>query len=153
MRLVCDEMLKRLGQWLRVAGHDVLIPPDGMDDAAILAWAAGEKRPLLTRDRELAQRRSDTPVILLQCKDLDDCAVAVGRRLPIDWLYDPFSRCLFCNTPLQPADEQVLHRVPDDAAQRATRVRYCPTCDRVYWDGSHVQRMHERLLRWNAASH
>ncbi len=28
LKFLCEEMLKRLGQWLRVAGYDVLMLPD-----------------------------------------------------------------------------------------------------------------------------
>ena len=54
MRLICDEMLLRLGRWLRAAGYDTVIAEGGMDDATLIARCAAENRVLLTRDRELA---------------------------------------------------------------------------------------------------
>ena len=39
MRLLCDEMLRGLGRWLRAAGHDVVIA-SGEPDRALLDRAA-----------------------------------------------------------------------------------------------------------------
>ena len=93
MRFVCDEMLKRLGHWLRVAGYDVLILPDGSDDRELIARARDERRLLLSSDRRLAEHQRATEwLVRLDCQGLDECAMALGRQLPIDWLYRPFSR-------------------------------------------------------------
>ena len=87
MRFVCDEMLKRLGHWLRVAGYDVLILPDGSDDRELIERARAERRLLLSSDRRLAEHKHAADrLVLLDCQGLDDCAAALGRQLPIDWL-------------------------------------------------------------------
>src|SRR5207244_10099328 len=54
MRLLCDEMLARLGRWLRAAGYDTAIAENGMPDAALIRRCVAENRILLTRDRHLA---------------------------------------------------------------------------------------------------
>jgi hypothetical protein len=153
MRFVCDEMLKRLGHWLRVAGYDVLILPDGSDDRELIERARAERRLLLSSDRRLAEHKHAADrLVLLDCQGLDDCAAALGRQLPIDWLYRPFSRCMLCNTPLRDASPAQRHSVPAAARRQASIVRYCPTCDQLFWNGSHVGRMRERLQRWNRAA-
>lgn len=153
MKFVCDEMLKRLGQWLRVAGYDVLMLPDGTDDRVLLERAEREQRLLLSSDRRMAeQRRADGRLVLLDCSGLDDCAAAVTRRLSIDWLHDPFSRCMQCNAPLVNANAELIEQVPSEARRLATVVRYCPNCQQLFWDGSHVKQMQEQLARWNRAA-
>lgn len=150
MRFVCDEMLKRLGHWLRVAGYDVLILPDGSDDRALIECARDEQRLLLSSDRRLAEYKQATEwLVRLDCQGLDECAMALSHQLPIDWLYRPFSRCMQCNTPLCDASREQLQRVPAAARRQASIVRHCPTCDQLFWDGSHVDRMRERLQRWS----
>src|SRR5689334_350075 len=37
LRLMCDEMLLRLGRWLRAAGYDTAFAAGGADDAALIA--------------------------------------------------------------------------------------------------------------------
>jgi len=150
MKLYCDEMLIRLGHWLRAAGHDTKIATNACSDRQILHQSLAEQRKLITRDRKLKEFRDarDT-VVLLDCKLLQDCVVEVTRRLQIDWLYRPFSRCLVCNTPLLPATvEQVTHL---NAALKKTvnNIYYCASCEQLFWEGSHVRRMRARLLEFN----
>jgi len=148
MKFVCDEMLKGLGRWLRAAGYDVAIEPDGTSDRVLLERAKEEGRILLTRDRRFAGELPATDeLVLLECNQEDDCLQELSEKLQVNWLYKPFSRCLVCNTPLIEATAEQWERVPDFSRQRATRVLYCPTCKQLFWDGSHVQRMRERLER------
>jgi uncharacterized protein len=153
LRLLCDEMLKRLGQWLRAAGHDVLMLPDGTGDRELIGRARTDGRILLTRDRHMASEVGDAAqVVLLDCKGLDDCVAALQRQLAIDWQHAPFTRCMNCNTPLVPADAAQCRQVPPAALAASERPRYCPCCRQLYWDGSHVARMRERLAAWQRAA-
>ena len=145
-RLFCDEMLMRLGRWLRAAGHDTLIAENGQADRDILQRARAEDRHLLTRDRKLLEHRgADGTVLLLQGETLDEQARELRQRLTIDWLYYPFSRCLVCNTPVEAGTPDGIV-IPDDV-DRGT-LRHCPGCARVYWEGSHTRRMRRRLAQW-----
>jgi len=149
VKFLVDEMLQRLGSWLRAAGYDTVIARDGRDDYALLRQAIAEDRLLVTRDRELARhRRAPGRVILLECENLDDCIRELGARIEIDWLHHPFQRCLICNTELVPADDAARARIPERARARLDEARYCPTCRKVYWEGSHVNRMRQRLETW-----
>jgi uncharacterized protein with PIN domain len=142
-------MLKNLGQWLRVAGYDVLILPDGTADRELFTLAQQQGRLLLTRDRKMKEyRNADAVVMLLDCNDLDDCVADLNRKLQINWLYKPFSRCKQCNTELIEADQKEIHNVPEQARNALTRMCYCPVCRQLFWDGSHVKRMQKRLQRW-----
>jgi uncharacterized protein with PIN domain len=153
LKFLCDEMLKRLGHWLRAAGYDVLMLPDGSADDEVVQRASEEQRILLTRDRNMAQPQDAAArLVLLDCKNLDDCAAALSAVLPVDWLYQPFSRCMNCNTPLVEASPSQWAQIPAGVHGLVTKLRYCPSCDRLYWDGSHVERMHERLARWARAT-
>lgn len=144
-------MLQRLGSWLRAAGYDTLIESDGRDDYALLREAIAEHRQLLTRDRKLLEyRRAPGHVILLEGNNLEQCAASLSRQLVMDWQYRPFTRCLVCNTELRPADASWQAAVPADV-RRKEGTLYCPTCNKVYWDGSHVRRMRHRLRQWQQA--
>jgi uncharacterized protein with PIN domain len=149
MRLLCDEMLRRLGRWLRAAGYDTLIAPDGTPDRELLAQARREHRLLLTRDLKLREHRhADDTVVVLDCNATEDCAREAAARLGIDWLHAPFTRCLQCNTPVVPATAEERLRVPADSRGHHEPVLYCPECDQVFWPGSHVRRMRRVLERW-----
>lgn len=146
MRFLCDEMLKRLGQWLRAAGYDVVTLPDGTDDRSLIDRAVREHRVLLTRDRGLGTHRDAQAVVrYLDCRDLNDCVAKLNAQLSIDWHHRPFSRCIICNTPLVEADAEHRRKVPPDAQKTASKILFCPSCAKVYWDGGHVDRMRRRL--------
>lgn len=150
-RFLCDEMLQRLGKWLRSAGYDTEIACDAQTDYYLLRRTIDEQRLLLTRDKELSRhRRAKEHVLLLSSDKLDEQINQLDSRLHINWLFDPFSRCLNCNTLLNDADPSQIHTAP--ASQQDNALYYCPQCQQIYWDGSHVQRMRRQLARWAAGT-
>ncbi len=150
MKFLVDENLQRLGSWLRAAGYDTLIETDGRADYELLKQALAEDRLLITRDRKLLEhRRAHGTVILLECNNLEDCIMALSRQVPIDWLHDPFVRCLVCNTHLIEARPEHLSNLPLRLRDSIDTAYYCPRCQKVYWDGSHVSRMRTRLQDWH----
>ena len=149
IKLLCDEMLQRLGRWLRAAGHDTAIALAGVSDLLLLERASAEGRVLLTCDREIALRRGARgSVITLTTGGLEANARELGELMGIDWLHAPFTRCLLDNAPLNPAGRDDRARVPPKALLLHGRMTSCPECARIYWPGSHVRRMHARLENW-----
>lgn len=149
-RLLCDEMLMRLGRWLRAAGYDTGIAAKGSNDRALFEQARSEGRLLISRDRKFAEYRdAGRHVLVLNCNTLPECAAELKARLGIDWEHRPFSRCLVCNTPVKDAEECHRLMIPAQSLQFHDPLYYCPGCGRVYWGGSHVRRMRKRLAEWN----
>ncbi len=152
MKLLCDEMLKGLCRWLRAAGYDAEQAENGENDRSLLARANAAGRVLLTRDRKLQEHRGAAGTLcLLTCNGLDACAQELMEKLAIDWQYRPFSRCLICNVPLEPAPPEATALVPADVSGQP--LLRCPCCKRIYWEGSHVRRMRTKLREWAAADH
>lgn len=144
--LMVDEMLSRLGRWLRIAGYDVQIAASALDDRAIAAAARREGRVLISRDRNSPWFcRLGTQFIPLECNNLFACAEELGQRLPIDWGYRPFSRCSVCNHLLERLPEERLNEVPPSARAFDDPIFFCPGCGRIYWDGSHAKRMRRQI--------
>ena len=58
----------------------------------------------------------------------------------------PFTRCLHCNLSLAPVDKAAIaHRLPERVAALHESFTHCAGCDRVYWPGSHYERMRAAL--------
>ena len=150
VRFLCDGMLARLCRRLRAAGYDTEIAGPSEHDGGLVARAIHEGRLLLTCDRKIAERRSASRcVVVLPSNGLDETARALMVRVPINWLLDPFSRCLMDNSPLRPASQRELCRLPRRAREIGGKdIFICPHCDRIYWPGSHVRRMYEQLTKW-----
>jgi uncharacterized protein with PIN domain len=148
-RFAADAMLGRLARWLRALGYDTSYDAT-LADPVLVAQANEEGRVLLTRDRLLLRElrplrahevRQDDP--LAQLRDLVhalDLAAGGPREL--------FTRCLLCNCELldmAPGEAKPL--LPPGVLGTVGRVRRCPACARLYWDGSHVRRMRAALER------
>jgi uncharacterized protein len=149
MKFVCDQMLTRLGRWLRAAGYDTLIVDRPMHDREIMALAAEEGRLLITRDRHFIEMNVHKDLVIwLRANLLEDCIHQLSQRLPIDWLKAPFSRCLICNQPLVDAAASALEEIPQEVRQRFDHFWWCPSCKKTYWLGSHTTNMLKSLRAW-----
>ena len=146
MRFLCDEMLHRLGRWLRGAGYDTEIAGNGGPDGALLNLALAEGRKFLTRDRAILQRkRAGEVVVLLSSDKVHEQAGHLGRMLGVDWLANPFSRCMICNTELEAASPAAAEKAPARVRAANLPICHCPGCGRLYWPGSHERRIRETL--------
>jgi len=142
--LLCDEMLLGLGKWLRAAGYDTALPQSASADRLMVEQALAEQRLLLTRDTRMSSiQHADKVLVLLHGNDIPAWVGELALSPGIDWLLDPFSRCLLCNRPLSPGNAD--HAVPEWVAAQRMPTWHCPTCRRAYWHGGHVQRMLARL--------
>ena len=146
MRFLCDEMLLRLARLLRAAGYDTYLAHDGQSDAELLALARDENRVLVTRDKRLAAQAHPRAMVV-EGRGAHAEAEHLASRLPIDWTLAPFTRCLVDNAPLRDATDAEAERMPAESRERPGPFRACPACGRVYWPGSHVRRLAERLDR------
>jgi uncharacterized protein with PIN domain len=145
MRFIADAMLGTLAKWLRILGYDTQFDPD-LDDHQLVRLARAQDRVLLTRDRELAQRRG-LCVLLVTSEHLD---AQIGQVLAELKLTPDrsLSRCPVCNEPLEEMDRETARsRVPAYVARTHEMFKSCPSCQRIYWRGSHWQRMDDQLAQ------
>lgn len=146
-RFVVDTMLGRLARWLRAMGYDTLYLGPA-EDRRLLQLAEAEDRILLTRDGRLA-RLAGTRGCLVQADQVDRQLAEVVERLTLappdaGWL----SRCLECNAVLEPRPKHTLNGlVPDYVFATQTDFMGCPGCGKIYWPGSHADRIWARLAR------
>jgi uncharacterized protein with PIN domain len=151
MRLVCDAMLAGLARWLRAAGHDTLIAASEKSDADLIETSRAEQRVLLSRDRHLIERaQGEITAVLLIGNDLDEHVRQLRAALDLNWNFAPFTRCLIDNSVLRPANESERMSVPERSRHLPGPFTSCPSCGRVFWPGSHVKRMTQRLELWQA---
>lgn len=138
-------MLGSLARWLRFAGFDAEYAGVEASDASIAARARAEGRWLVTMDRELASVGPRS--LLVRSATVEDQFVEVCRRLRLepDTTLE-HSRCAECNGQLHDADPtDVAGVVPPYVLQTSDRFRRCSDCGRVYWRGTHSDRIRRRL--------
>jgi uncharacterized protein with PIN domain len=145
IRFVLDVHLAKLARHLRMLGYDSHWRSDLGDDE-LLRISGDEGRVLLTRDRELFGRADPSLRHYVQATDsraqlaevLSQFNLREEARLGSGFL----TRCLECNSPIIPVKPQYISdRVPADLLQRHSEFFLCPRCERVYWKGSHWERM------------
>jgi uncharacterized protein with PIN domain len=136
-------MLGSLARWLRFFGYDSAFMPPTATDAEVADRSRNEGRWLLTRDRELAAVGPKT--MLVRCEQVEGQLVEVFRRLDLEPVADlEMARCGECNGVLESATgDQVADVVPPYVLRTAGRFSRCPGCGRVYWPGTHSERILE----------
>ena len=140
-RFVLDTHLGRLAAYLRMMGFDALYQ-NRAEDAGLAQVSRDERRILLTRDVGLLKRGAVTHGYFVRETNAHRQLAEIVRRFDLARLLSPFSRCMRCNTPLEPVSkEDVLACIPERAAALHDDFRRCPGCARVYWPGSHYRRM------------
>ncbi|MFP3939677.1 MAG: Mut7-C RNAse domain-containing protein [Thermoanaerobaculia bacterium] len=151
-RMIADAMLGGLARWLRVLGLDTAYDPE-LDDPDLVDRAVAEDRVILTRDRRLVERRRAWNHLLVRSEVVDEQVAQVLDELEIEPQPERlFTRCLRCNTPLEPlARHEAVREVPPYVARTQARFRRCPACGRIYWRATHADRMRRRLRRMGIA--
>ncbi|MBI3950322.1 MAG: Mut7-C RNAse domain-containing protein [Acidobacteria bacterium] len=144
MRFVVDAMLGRLARWLRIMGFDVLYPKDLTDDQ-LVELANREERTLLTKDRPLV-REKKVDGYLVHSQTWEDQLREVLDEFNLRDQINPFSRCPECNQLLGVVSkERVAKSVPELVSQSQDQFYHCSGCHRIYWNGTHVERMIKKL--------
>ena len=147
-KLFADAMLGALARWMRVLDVDVAYDP-ALSDPELVERAVAEGRTILTRDRKLTERRLARNHILIRSDDVDEQVRQVLEEMGIrPNLRRLLGRCLLCNLPLEEMEAEAARvRVPPYVARTQEEFRACPGCGRIYWRGTHVDRMARRLAR------
>jgi uncharacterized protein with PIN domain len=146
-RFLCDAMLGSLARWLRFFGYDACFMDPSAPDEEVARRARDEQRWLLTRDRELASIGPRS--MLVRSEDLELQLVEVFKRLelrPRASLDE--ARCAECNGELSSAQlRDVVDDIPPYVARTAGRFSRCGGCGRVYWPGTHGERILQLMER------
>ncbi|MFH1830600.1 MAG: Mut7-C RNAse domain-containing protein [Pseudomonadota bacterium] len=146
MKFACDAMLGRLARWLRISGHDVFYRAD-MDRAVFLRVAKEERRVVLTRAENFKELSEIPPYHIITGNDLDDHLSQVYKAFPQLKPFDEFlTRCVECNVLLVEIDkDKFSDSIPPKAQHLSGRFCRCPSCGKLLWPGSHVERIKARL--------
>lgn len=147
-RFILDVHLGRLAAYLRLLGFDSRYRND-YRDYFIIDTARDEHRIVLTRDIGLLKDGRVTHGAFLHATRPLDQLREVIDRFQLENLIRPWTRCMKCNGPIEDLGKSALDReqVPAEVLERFDAFSRCLACDRVYWPGSHFDRLRERLRR------
>jgi hypothetical protein len=145
----CDAAMGGLARWLRAIGYDARFWP-GIADPDLIRIALGTTAILLTTDGRLMAHGAIAQgaiAALLVPVTLDKhgqaAFVAAKLDLPIR-----APRCMTCGGQLARIDKQsVRDRIPPRTFPWLDDYFVCCRCGRLFWEGTHWQRIRSRLKR------
>lgn len=145
-RFVLDVHLGRLATSLRLLGFDAEYA-NSYDDDQLADLSIRDGRILLTRDCGLLKRATITHGYCVRSTDAREQVLEVLSRFDLIGMIRPFSRCMACNGVLHRSTKaEVAESLPPRVAKSHTEFTRCERCGRVYWQGSHYDRL-EQVVR------
>ena len=145
-KFIADINLGNIVKYMRVLGFDLYYDPF-LSNREIIELSKRENRIILTKSRKLLNFKEVSHGIFIRPGTTGEQIRQIIDYLDIKDNIKPFSRCLRCNTLLNMVPkEQILDRIPPKTKQYCDEYVQCPSCDRIYWKGTHFIHM-EKVVR------
>lgn len=140
-KFVADVHLGRLARYLRMIGLDVVYK-NNFDDDEIVSISIKEKRAILTKDRGILKRNDVTHGYWVRSIKVEEQVKEILNRFSLHKEIKEFSRCVECNELLKPVKKElIISRLPHKVAKKQVEFYGCPSCKKIYWKGTHHQKM------------
>lgn len=144
-RFILDAHLGKLAKYLRMLGFDTLYRND-FGDQEIIEIAAKQQRIILTRDKVLLKSPEVSHGYYVRATEKHDQLIEIVEKFDLYSQFKSFTRCMTCNSELESIKKEFIRDlVEPDTFSCFDDFYFCPTCQKVYWKGSHFERM-ERLI-------
>jgi len=145
LKFILDVHLGKLTKYLRLCGFDSYYQTD-CDDQEIISLALSNKRIILTRDIGLLKNKQVTHGYWIRTQHLDEQLKEVFLQFDLKSQIHLFTLCMECNGVLADVPKRdILYRLLPETRQNYQKFKKCPDCDRIYWEGSHYERMKENI--------
>ena len=140
-KFILDVQLGQLAKYMRMSGFDSSYKST-YNKNEIINHSVNERRTILTKDRNLLKRNEVTHGYWIRHSEVIDQLKEVIGRFQLNNQIQAFSRCLICNSMLQKIEkENIIERLEENTRNLFNEFYICPTCSRVYWKGSHYNKM------------
>ncbi len=141
LKFILDVHLGKLAKFMRLCGLDTHYSKD-LTDPEIIKISLREHRIILTRDKGLLKNRKVTHGYWVRSVKPEIQLKEVLTRFDLKRNLQPFTRCLECNGLLTSvAKEEILDHLQPKTKEYYTEFKKCPACGKIYWEGSHFERM------------
>ena len=145
-KFVLDIHLGRLAAYLRMMGFDCLYRND-YDDVTLARISVDGQRILLTCDRQLLMRKEILRGYFVRSRQPRFQLEEVIRYFDLYSAIQPFTRCMNCNGLIEPVEKSAIkNQLLPETQQYYEKFWQCPDCKKIYWKGSHYQRMQKLVV-------
>ena len=150
---VVDAMLGNLAKKLRILGYDSKYF-SSIDDDKLILIAKNEKRIILTKDEQLTKNaeKQDIGFVLIRGSDESEQIMQINAKIKLDrFVVDTnSSRCIVCNGSLQPVEKyRIIGKIPEGILEREKKFWMCDSCKKIYWEGTHFEKLQEFASKLN----
>ncbi len=141
MKFIADVMLGKLAKWLRIFGYDTLYYHKVDEDQLLRDIQDG--RILLTRNNRWRKLVPSHQLFLIWKNDPRKQSKEVIKNFNLCPDKDSIlERCIVCNQILNNLPRTAVEgKVPEYIHNTSKNFLSCPSCNRIYWRGSHRDRM------------
>lgn len=140
---ILDVHLGKLARYLRMMGFDTLYKNDS-SDKELAEISCKCKRILLTRDIGLLKHRCIQYGYWVRATSPLDQIKEIADRYQLCTNAIPLSRCIKCNGILEKVEKsKIICRLQPRTLDSFDNYSICRSCQSIYWDGSHVQKIKE----------
>ncbi len=137
-----DAHLGRLARLLRLLGFDSIYDGKWTVSGIMAAVLREPGRILLTRSRALLKRNYITRGYWIRSSEPEEQLKDVLRRFDLFSLISPFTLCLVCNGRIESVNKAAVHeQLPERVRLLFEDFTRCPSCRRIYWQGTHHEKM------------
>jgi len=147
IRFIADVHVGKLAKALRITGFDTLYE-NNYSDKEIAAIAEAQQRIILTRNKRLLKQTTVKWGYWLRSNQPEDQLTEVIKRYNLQDKIQPFTRCLECNGMIEPVTKNmVTDKLPVNTERFFHEFYQCTNCKKLYWKGSHYERMMGNLSK------
>jgi uncharacterized protein with PIN domain len=145
LRFCADVHLGKLSRLLIMLGFDTVYEND-FSKEDLYEIALKDQRVLLSKS-DYFSRLPGIDFYRINSADPFEQLKDLIQHFNLRHLFQPFSRCLYCNEILQKTKkEEVENQLLPNTKKDFSEFWKCPSCQRIYWKGSHYERMMKTVL-------
>jgi hypothetical protein len=140
-KFIVDVHLGKLARYMRMFGFDTSYKNNFIDDE-IVNFSVEEKRTILTKDRDILKRSVVTHGYFVRSNDIKKQLIEIINRFDLKNQIREFTRCIECNSVLEFVQkEEIIDNLPPKISESQRSFSTCTDCKKIYWKGTHYQKM------------
>ncbi|HJT10397.1 MAG TPA: Mut7-C RNAse domain-containing protein [Candidatus Nitrosotalea sp.] len=150
---IVDGMLGNLARKMRLLGYDSRYESSA-EDSDLIKMAEKQRRIIISKDENLSKsaEKIGLVTVLIRGNDEVEQIIQIATKLGLsNFMIDSnSSRCVDCNGKLETIDKiRVMNKVPSGIYERQEKFWICRDCKKIYWEGTHFEKLQEFVDKLN----
>lgn len=150
---IVDGMLGNLARKMRLLGYDSRYESSA-EDSDLIKMAEKQRRIIISKDENLSKsaEKIGLVTVLIRGNDEVEQIIQIATKLGLsNFMIDSnSSRCVDCNGKLETIDKiRVMNKVPSGIYEGQEKFWICRDCKKIYWEGTHFEKLQEFVDKLN----